>query len=147
MDMARLFPHVKIYGVDIGELADRRISTVANYLSAVPIATRQPEPNVQFEIHDITQRFRWNDGAMDFIHARNIDLAVRLHQSHHCIHLIHWQWIYRLRIIQRSSKKWLACYVPAVSSFRARLVALSTLPTTSRLTPRIRRPMRGISTT
>ncbi|OJA20780.1 hypothetical protein AZE42_07016 [Rhizopogon vesiculosus] len=59
MDMARSFPHVKIYGVDI-----------------VPIATRQPEPNVQFEIHDITQRFRWKDGAMDYIHARNIDLAV-----------------------------------------------------------------------
>lgn len=34
-------------------------------------------PRVQFEIHDITQRFRWNNGAMDFIHARNIDLAVR----------------------------------------------------------------------
>ncbi|KAJ8584731.1 S-adenosyl-L-methionine-dependent methyltransferase [Rhizopogon salebrosus TDB-379] len=59
MDMARAFPNVKIYGVDI-----------------VPIATRQPEPNVQFEIHDITQRFRWRDGVMDFIHARNIDLAV-----------------------------------------------------------------------
>lgn len=59
MDMARLFPRVKIYGVDI-----------------VPIATRQPEPHVQFEIHDITERFRWNDGAMDFVHARNIDLAV-----------------------------------------------------------------------
>ncbi|KAG1724598.1 S-adenosyl-L-methionine-dependent methyltransferase [Suillus lakei] len=59
MDMARLFPRVKIYGLDI-----------------VPIATRRPERHVQFEIHDITKRFRWNNGAMDFIHARNIDLAV-----------------------------------------------------------------------
>jgi SAM-dependent methyltransferase len=57
-----------------------------NYLSAVPIATRQPEPNAQFEIHDITQRFRWKDGTMDFIHARNIDLAVRLYQSLHPFH-------------------------------------------------------------
>jgi hypothetical protein len=46
-------------------------------LRPVPIATRRPLPHVQFEIHDITERFRWNSGAMDFIHARNIDLAVR----------------------------------------------------------------------
>lgn len=59
MDMAKLFPRVKIYGLDI-----------------VPIATRRPERHVQFEIHDITERFRWNNGAMDFVHARNIDLAV-----------------------------------------------------------------------
>jgi SAM-dependent methyltransferase len=59
MDMARLFPRVKIYGLDI-----------------VPIATRRPLPHVQFEIHDITRQFRWNNATMDFIHARNIDLAV-----------------------------------------------------------------------
>ncbi|KAG0706234.1 S-adenosyl-L-methionine-dependent methyltransferase [Suillus ampliporus] len=59
MDMARIFPRVKIYGLDI-----------------VPIATRRPERHVQFEIHDVTRRFRWSDGAMDFVHARNIDLAI-----------------------------------------------------------------------
>ncbi|KAG2151080.1 S-adenosyl-L-methionine-dependent methyltransferase [Suillus bovinus] len=55
MDMARSFPLSR---------------------STVPIATRRPLPHVQFEIHDITERFRWNNGAMDFVHARNIDLAI-----------------------------------------------------------------------
>ncbi|KAH7882073.1 S-adenosyl-L-methionine-dependent methyltransferase [Phlebopus sp. FC_14] len=59
MDMASQFKHVGFSGVDI-----------------VPIATRQPLPNACFEILDATQRLRWDDGTMDFVHARGVALAV-----------------------------------------------------------------------
>ncbi|KAF9228157.1 S-adenosyl-L-methionine-dependent methyltransferase [Gyrodon lividus] len=60
MDMASLFRHVRFSGVDI-----------------VPIATRRPLSNAQFEILDVTQPLRWCDGVMDFVHARGVSLAVR----------------------------------------------------------------------
>ncbi|TFK88253.1 S-adenosyl-L-methionine-dependent methyltransferase [Polyporus arcularius HHB13444] len=60
LDMAREFPDVRFYGVDI-----------------VPIATRYPPRNVQFEMHDIKEQFRYNEGAIDMVHARSITMAIR----------------------------------------------------------------------
>ncbi|PIL25697.1 hypothetical protein GSI_11447 [Ganoderma sinense ZZ0214-1] len=60
LDMAREFPRVRFYGVDI-----------------VPIATRYPPPNVTFEMHDIAEKFRYDSGSIDFVHARSISMAIR----------------------------------------------------------------------
>ncbi|KAF8636112.1 hypothetical protein AX17_003815 [Amanita inopinata Kibby_2008] len=60
MDMGHLFPEVLLRGVDI-----------------VPIATRYPLANVQFEIHDVSQQLRWSDGTFDFVHARDLSMAIR----------------------------------------------------------------------
>jgi len=59
MEMASQFPHVRFNGFDI-----------------VPIATRDPLPNVQFEMHNINEPVRWADDTMDFVHARANDMAV-----------------------------------------------------------------------
>ncbi|KAJ3727418.1 S-adenosyl-L-methionine-dependent methyltransferase [Lentinula raphanica] len=59
MEMAKKFPHVFFIGLDI-----------------VPIATRYPEENVRFELHDIGERMRWADQTVDFIHARSIFMTV-----------------------------------------------------------------------
>ncbi|KIJ61682.1 hypothetical protein HYDPIDRAFT_95843 [Hydnomerulius pinastri MD-312] len=59
MDMASRFANVRFSGVDI-----------------VPIMTRHPSDNARFEILDVTQPLRWSDGVMDFVHARNVSLAV-----------------------------------------------------------------------
>ncbi|KAG6901202.1 hypothetical protein C0995_015449 [Termitomyces sp. Mi166 len=58
--MAREFPHVQFRGFDI-----------------VPIATRYPPPNVQFEIDDVNTPFRWRMASVDLVHARSISMAVR----------------------------------------------------------------------
>ncbi|KAJ8474762.1 hypothetical protein ONZ51_g7009 [Trametes cubensis] len=60
LDMAREFPHVRFYGVDI-----------------VPIATRYPPHNVIFEIHDIMEPFRYASRTIDMVHARSISMAIR----------------------------------------------------------------------
>ncbi|KIM37900.1 hypothetical protein M413DRAFT_30557 [Hebeloma cylindrosporum] len=60
MDMAQEFPGVHFQGFDI-----------------VPIQTRYPLPNVQFEIHDVNTNFRWQDATFDLINARDINMAVR----------------------------------------------------------------------
>ncbi|KAI0744450.1 S-adenosyl-L-methionine-dependent methyltransferase [Earliella scabrosa] len=60
LDMARDFPHARFYGVDI-----------------VPIATRYPPRNVQFEMHDIKERFRFDTASIDLVHARSITMAIR----------------------------------------------------------------------
>lgn len=44
----------------------------------VPIMPRRPLANVQFELHDINNRSRWDDGAIDFVHARSVSMAVSL---------------------------------------------------------------------
>lgn len=59
IDMASIFPNVKFSGIDI-----------------VPIAPRTTPRNVHFEIADATQPLRWRDGTMDFVHARNVSLAI-----------------------------------------------------------------------
>ncbi|KAG6374230.1 S-adenosyl-L-methionine-dependent methyltransferase [Boletus reticuloceps] len=58
MDMASQFRHVRFSGVDI-----------------VPISTRRPHSNANFEILDVTQPLRWADGVMDFVHARSKQIA------------------------------------------------------------------------
>ncbi|KDQ56028.1 hypothetical protein JAAARDRAFT_180238 [Jaapia argillacea MUCL 33604] len=60
LDMAAGFPHAKFMGCDI-----------------VPIATRHPPRNVQFEIQDLTEGLRWDNNSIDFVHARSICLAVK----------------------------------------------------------------------
>lgn len=42
----------------------------------MPIQTRYPLPNVQFEIHDVNTNFRWQDGTFDLVNARAINMAV-----------------------------------------------------------------------
>ncbi|KAF9446856.1 S-adenosyl-L-methionine-dependent methyltransferase [Macrolepiota fuliginosa MF-IS2] len=59
MEMAEDFPHILFTGIDI-----------------VPIATRYPLPNVNFEIGDITEELRWQNALFDFVHARGISLSV-----------------------------------------------------------------------
>ncbi|KAF9458132.1 S-adenosyl-L-methionine-dependent methyltransferase [Collybia nuda] len=59
IDMAREFPHVSFRGFDI-----------------VPIATRYPPFNAQFEVHDVNSRYRWEDGSIDLVYARSISMAV-----------------------------------------------------------------------
>lgn len=59
IDMASVFTNVRFSGIDI-----------------VPIAPRTPPRNVHFEIADATQTLRWRDGTMDFVHARNVSLAI-----------------------------------------------------------------------
>ncbi|KAJ2980216.1 hypothetical protein NUW54_g11035 [Trametes sanguinea] len=60
LDMAHEFPHVRFYGVDI-----------------VPIATRYPPHNVLFEMHNIMERFRYESGSIDMVHARSISMAIQ----------------------------------------------------------------------
>ncbi|KAL9708781.1 hypothetical protein Ac2012v2_007935 [Leucoagaricus gongylophorus] len=59
MNIASKFPSVLFTGIDI-----------------VPIATRYPLPNVNFELGDIGEEFRWPDATFDFIHGRNISWSV-----------------------------------------------------------------------
>ncbi|KAG6849012.1 hypothetical protein H0H93_011995 [Arthromyces matolae] len=58
-DMASEFPHAQFRGFDI-----------------VPIATRYPPSNVQFEIQDVNTPYRWRTGSVDFVHARSVSMAV-----------------------------------------------------------------------
>ncbi|KAI0369527.1 S-adenosyl-L-methionine-dependent methyltransferase [Pilatotrama ljubarskyi] len=60
LDMAREFPHVRFYGVDI-----------------VPIATRYPPRNVNFEMYDIMEPLRYGSGTIDMVHARSITMGIR----------------------------------------------------------------------
>ncbi|PCH43259.1 S-adenosyl-L-methionine-dependent methyltransferase [Wolfiporia cocos MD-104 SS10] len=60
MDMAAQFPQVRFYGLDI-----------------VPIQTRHPLPNVMFEMHDLADRTRYLTASIDFVHARDIQLAIQ----------------------------------------------------------------------
>ncbi|KAK0467097.1 S-adenosyl-L-methionine-dependent methyltransferase [Desarmillaria tabescens] len=60
MEMAEQYPHVRFYGFDI-----------------VPIATRYPLPNVNFEIHDVGERTRYPDRSIDFVHARSVSMTIR----------------------------------------------------------------------
>lgn len=59
MEMASTFTNVRFSGIDI-----------------VPIAPRTTPRNVHFEIANATQPLRWHDGTMDFVHARNVSMAV-----------------------------------------------------------------------
>ncbi|KIK66375.1 hypothetical protein GYMLUDRAFT_38182 [Collybiopsis luxurians FD-317 M1] len=59
-EMAKQFRHVLFHGLDI-----------------VPIATRYPEDNAQFEIHDIGEQTRWAASSVDMVHARSIFMTVR----------------------------------------------------------------------
>jgi len=42
----------------------------------VPIATRYPLPNVQFEIQDVRDTWRWGVDKFDVVHARLIAMTV-----------------------------------------------------------------------
>ncbi|KAI0056846.1 S-adenosyl-L-methionine-dependent methyltransferase [Artomyces pyxidatus] len=59
MDMAREFSHVQFRGLDL-----------------VPIATQYPLDNVRFELADVTQRLRFANNSVDFVHARMTSLGV-----------------------------------------------------------------------
>ena len=62
--MSRDFPHVKFYGLDIGvyfSLYAMLHFIVDADATLVPIATRTPPRNVQFEMHDIGTALRFKD--------------------------------------------------------------------------------------
>ncbi|KAF9472630.1 S-adenosyl-L-methionine-dependent methyltransferase [Pholiota conissans] len=59
IDMAHDFPRVLFRGFDI-----------------VPIATRYPPENVQFELTDVNAPLRWANGTFDVVHSRFVDMAV-----------------------------------------------------------------------
>lgn len=35
-----------------------------------------PHDNVRFELHDVNTPVRWLDGTVDFVHARDVSMAV-----------------------------------------------------------------------
>ena len=82
MEMAQLFPHVHFRGFDIGTWPALSRSRSADALIAlcllVPIATRYPPRNVQFELTDVNTSvpLRWSDGTFDVVNARFVDMAV-----------------------------------------------------------------------
>jgi len=45
-------------------------------LDIVPIATRYPPENVQFEVQDVSSQLRWRTSSIDLVHARSISMAV-----------------------------------------------------------------------
>ncbi len=78
MEMARAFPDAWFRGIDIGSSASSFWpDDSCLYLLSVPIATRYPLDNVQFELQDISSTpYRWGPGTVDLIHARDMALAV-----------------------------------------------------------------------
>lgn len=42
------------------------------------MATRRPFENVRFELHDINTPVRWLENTVDFVHARDVSMAVSL---------------------------------------------------------------------
>ncbi|KZP33192.1 hypothetical protein FIBSPDRAFT_1036313 [Athelia psychrophila] len=58
-EMSEQFPHVKFHGIDI-----------------VPVSSRTPPRNVDFEMHNMNEALRRTSGTMSFVHARSIDMAV-----------------------------------------------------------------------
>jgi len=77
IEMASEFPHVVFTGFDNGKPPAIPLQFHRVDLFPVPIATRYPPSNVQFEIHDVNTRFRWADNTFDVVHARAISMAVR----------------------------------------------------------------------
>jgi len=77
IEMASEFPHVVFTGFDNGKPPAIPLQFHRIDLFPVPIATRYPPSNVQFEIHDVNTRFRWADNTFDVVHARAISMAVR----------------------------------------------------------------------
>lgn len=76
MNIASKFPSVLFTGIDIGAHSSLYNDTASVNIYLVPIATRYPLPNVNFELGDIGEEFRWPDATFDFIHSRNISWSV-----------------------------------------------------------------------
>ena len=74
--MADEFHHVRFRGLDIGMITIMVLILLWLTICSVPIATRSPPENVQFEIHDVNQPLRWNDNSIDLVHIRNMWMAV-----------------------------------------------------------------------
>lgn len=77
--MAAQSPHAQFVGVDIGWSHSRGYCEKDRFkhMTPVPIATRYPPDNVQFELGDVNTRLRWADRQFDLIHARDILMCVR----------------------------------------------------------------------
>lgn len=76
-------------------------------IPSVPIATRRPHENVQFELHDVNTPVRWLDNTIDFVHARDVSMAV----SHlynilvvWCFHVRNWQFFSYLTLVQEATR-------------------------------------------
>ena len=76
MEMAQEFPSVYFRGFDIGKAELSHLHLWLTKQNTVPIQTRYPLPNVQFEIHDVNTNFRWGNGTFDLVSARAINMAV-----------------------------------------------------------------------
>lgn len=75
-EMAEEFPHTKVYGLDIGRLPGLHAFAPFHICALVPLATRYPADNVQFEVHDINLPTRWVRGRFDFVHMRQMCFSV-----------------------------------------------------------------------
>lgn len=80
LDMARDFPHVSFRGFDIGPIPPffKYVGLPDIRPRTVPIATRYPPSNAQFEVHDVNAGYRWDDGSIDLVYARSVSMAVSL---------------------------------------------------------------------
>jgi hypothetical protein len=76
--MATEFPHVYFVGFDHGETLFHCFFAYLICLFKVPIATRYPPSNLRFEIENVHANYHWSDESFDLVHARGINLAVRL---------------------------------------------------------------------
>ena len=75
--MAERFPSVHFRGIDIGNMRTCHIlATRSSFPILVPIATRYPLPNAQFEIQDVRESWRWEENKFDVVHARLIAMTV-----------------------------------------------------------------------
>lgn len=80
MEMAEEFPRVLFRGFDIGDnqVPYLRSLGVTDYFSVVPIATRYPTPNVQFEVDDVNSQLRGRERTFDLVNARTIAMTVSI---------------------------------------------------------------------
>lgn len=79
MDIAAEFPSVRFTGIDIGAYFSHSLVTQFELtIYWVPITTRYPLHNVNFELGNINEEFRWPDATFDFIHGRDISCSVSI---------------------------------------------------------------------
>lgn len=80
--MAADFEHVKFYGLDMGMVSSKHTRLLSSDKVQVPIATRFPAANVQFEVHDVMTPLRWREDIIDLVHIKHASLGVRATNSY-----------------------------------------------------------------
>ncbi|KIY71875.1 S-adenosyl-L-methionine-dependent methyltransferase [Cylindrobasidium torrendii FP15055 ss-10] len=70
--MSDLYHHVSFFGLDIVQSLEANLEDYQ-----VPISTRYPPDNVNFEIHDIATPMRFQNASIDVVHVRLCSMTVR----------------------------------------------------------------------